>query len=81
MMYKHMRRHLDTGFNVFIDDLALDVPRVNGPVSFQGDRITQAFKFWLVHPDQDYGYSLSLVGGSARPFLIFRGWDRSSGAH
>jgi hypothetical protein len=56
-------------------DLALNLTTVNAPVRFAGDRITQAFRFWLEHPDQDYGYALHLAGGPARPFLDFRGGE------
>jgi hypothetical protein len=53
-------------------DLLMPVPSVNGPIRFAGDGITQAFQFWLEHPDQDYGYALRLPGSQVRPFLSFR---------
>ncbi len=53
-------------------DLLIPISAVNGPVHFGGDGITQAFRFWLEHPEQDYGYALRLPGSQVRPFVSFR---------
>lgn len=56
-------------------DLSLSVPVVNAPVRFAGERVTQAFRFWLEHPDKDYGYALRLAGSQVSPLLSFRRWE------
>jgi hypothetical protein len=40
------------------------------------DLVTDAFRFWLTHPAQDYGYALRLAGtpGTA-PQVVFYGAD------
>lgn len=63
-------------------DLTLNIPVVNAPVRFAGEKVSQAFRFWLEHPQQDYGYALRLTGGPLSPLLSFRRWEeyrRSAG--
>ena len=56
-------------------DLVGAVQSVNGRSLFQSPRISQAYRFWLEHPDQDYGHALRLTSSRVNPFLSFRRWE------
>ncbi|MBK7781095.1 MAG: Ig-like domain-containing protein [Ardenticatenia bacterium] len=58
-------------------DLTLNVPVVNAPVRFAGEQVTQAFRFWLEHPQQDHGYALRLTSSRVSPLLSFRRWEEN----
>ncbi|MEO8083101.1 MAG: Ig-like domain-containing protein, partial [Ardenticatenales bacterium] len=54
-------------------DATVTLPAINEPVSFGGPLVADAFRFWLAHPSQDYGYALRLVGtpGAATSVIFY----------
>jgi DNA-binding beta-propeller fold protein YncE len=57
-------------------DALVTLPAINERVSFGGPLVSEAFRFWLTHRAQDYGYALRLVGSpGAAPSVIFHGAD------
>lgn len=57
-------------------DATVTLAAINERVAFGGPLVTEAFRFWLTHRAQDYGYALRLVGSpGASPAVIFHGAD------
>lgn len=52
-------------------DAVVEVRAVNQRATFGGDRITQAYRFWLANPDKDYGHALRLVGTPGKATALF----------
>lgn len=57
-------------------DAVVTLSAINARADFGGPLVTEAFRFWLAHPRQDYGYALRLVGTpGAATSVIFYGAD------
>ena len=57
-------------------DAVVPLTAINQRTSFGGPLVTDAFRFWLTHRAQDYGYALRLVGTpGAAPSVILHGAD------
>lgn len=63
-----------------IVDAVVTLAAINERASFGGPSVTEAYRFWLTHPAQDYGYALRLAGtpGVANA-VIFYGADTDLG--
>ncbi len=56
----------DGGFDLAgVVDAVAAAGSSNGAVSFSGERVTEAFRFWLENPSLDRGYALRLTPGAA----------------
>ena len=53
------------------------MPTIHGRIRFEGDGITDAFRFWFDHPGVDYGYALRQTGIPTQETKFYRAEEGS----